>query len=79
MLRLPRQRRNKAIDRRRVGRQAEAQEIVCPVETAAPDVMLRETTMQRRRVRMARQPEQRCATDDIETSLRRPIHHRPIR
>lgn len=45
-----------------VGRQAEAQEIAGPVETAAPDVIAGKNRMERSCFGMARQPEQSDAT-----------------
>jgi iron complex transport system substrate-binding protein len=52
-----------------VGRQSEAQEIVGPVEAAAPDVPLRQRSVNPFRAAMSRKTKQRCSANDLEPGL----------
>src|SRR3954466_13408845 len=69
MVRLTAQRSCKAMQAGGVGRQAKAQEIIGPVETSAPDMLLRHCGMQLRRLRMPGEPEQWRAAGNRKTCL----------
>src|SRR4051794_36166360 len=67
MARLTAQRSREAMQAGVVRRHAEAQEIIGPVETSAPDMMLRQCGMQLRRLRMLHEPEQGRAAGNRKT------------
>lgn len=69
MWRLFRQRRSKPAQRDSVGRQAEPQQLMAPVEAATPDLLPGQCGMPFQGVDMSRQPEQRRAADNLETGI----------
>jgi len=69
MWRLFRQRRSKPAQSSRIGRQAETQQLMAPVEATTPDLLPGQCGMPFQGVGMSREPVERRAADNLETGI----------